>query len=111
MVFTVFLDATKAFDRIEYCQLFHVLLSRKLPPIFIRLLLNMYTGHVTHVLWNGIASDRFSVSNGVKQGGVLCFVCTWMGCWIAYRKKIGCIFGNVYAGALAYADDIVLRGR
>ena len=29
----------------------------------------MYIGHVTRVLWNGIASDRFSVSNGVKQGG------------------------------------------
>ena len=24
------------------------------------------------------------------------------------HSKIGCIFGNVYAGALAYADDIVL---
>jgi len=111
-VFTVFLDATKAFDRIEYCKLFHVLLSRKLPPVFIRLLLNMYTGHVTRVLWNGIASDRFSVSNGVKQGGVLSPVlfCLYMDGLLdrLSHSKIGCIFGNVYAGALAYADDIVL---
>ena len=70
-VYSVFLDATKAFDRIEYCKLFKLLLGRDLPPVFVRLLLNMYTGHVTCVLWNGIFSDRFSVYNGVKQGGVL----------------------------------------
>jgi len=35
-VFNVFLDATKAFDRAEYCKLFKVLISRKLPPVFLR---------------------------------------------------------------------------
>jgi len=49
-VSSVFLDATKAFDRIEYCKLFKALLSRGLPPVFVRLLLNMYTSHVTRVL-------------------------------------------------------------
>jgi len=48
--FTVFLDATEAFDRIEYCKLFQVLLSRKLPPVFIPLLLNMYTSCNTSIM-------------------------------------------------------------
>ena len=111
-VYSVFLDATKAFDRIEYCKLFKILLDRELPPVFVRLLLNMYTGHVTRVLWNGIFSDRFSVYNGVKQGGVLSPVlfCLYIDGLLERlsHSKIGCNFGAVYAGALAYADDIVL---
>ena len=70
-VYSVFLDATKAFDRVNYCKLFDVLVQRKLSPIFLRLLLNMYTSHVTRIMWNGVFSERFLVKNGVKQGGVL----------------------------------------
>ena len=68
-VYCTFLDASKAFDRVEYCKLFRELAHRKLPPIIIRLLLNMYIGHVICVEWNGIRSVPFSVCNGVKQGG------------------------------------------
>jgi len=57
----VFLDATKAFDRVNYCKLFDVLVQRKLSPIFLRLLLNMYTSHVTRIMWNGVFSERFLV--------------------------------------------------
>ena len=42
-----------------------------LPPVSIRLLLNMYTSHVCPVSWNGVCSVPFSVLNGVKQGGVI----------------------------------------
>ena len=41
------------------------------PPIVIRLLLNIYINHTTRITWNGIFSDRFSIKNGVKQGGIL----------------------------------------
>ena len=79
-VYCTLLDATKAFDRVEYCKLFRVLLDRKLPVACIRLLANIYTRRVTRVSWNGVCSNRFLVKNGVKQGGVLSpiFFCLYL---------------------------------
>jgi len=37
IVFCTFLDATKAFDRINYCKLFRLLIDRGLPASIIRL--------------------------------------------------------------------------
>ena len=63
------LDESKAFDRVEYVQLFNNLRERKLCPIVLRLLMNMYLNQCLQVRWNSLVSDRFSISNGVKQGG------------------------------------------
>ena len=44
------LDASKAFDRVNYCKLFAtVLLKRNISPIVLRLLLFMYTHQSLHV--------------------------------------------------------------
>jgi len=52
-----------------------------LPPVVIRILLNMYTNQHVRVLWNGVYFKVFSVVNGVKQGGVISpTVCIWMSC-------------------------------
>ena len=40
-VFRTFLDASKAFDRVNYCKLFRLLLKRGLPTCMIRTLMNM----------------------------------------------------------------------
>ena len=111
-VYCTFLDATKAFDRVEYGKLFNQLMSRGLPPIIIRLLLNMYVGHVTRVEWNGILSQSFSVRNGVKQGGIVSPVlfCVYIDGLLKSLVDlgVGCFIGNIFVGILAYADDIVL---
>ena len=44
------LDATKAFDRVQYCKLFHQLLGRNLPAIILQLLVKLYTCQVTRVV-------------------------------------------------------------
>ena len=41
-VFCTFSDATKAFDRIDYCKLFRLLLKRDLPACILRVLLCFY---------------------------------------------------------------------
>jgi len=48
-VFCVFLDATKAFDRVNYCKLFRLLMERNMPPHVVRVLMNIYTGRQVRV--------------------------------------------------------------
>ena len=69
--FCTFLDAKKAFDRVDYCRLFRELVKRKLPGIYVRLLVNLYTNSIANVSWNVILSENFQVKNGVRQGGIV----------------------------------------
>ena len=50
--------------------------------------------------------------NGVKQGGVFSPVlfCIYLDGLLSRlaESKIGCFIGDVFVGALAYADDIAL---
>ncbi len=41
-VYMLLLDATKAFDRVQYSKLFKLLIKRDICPLIVRLLLNMY---------------------------------------------------------------------
>ena len=70
-VFCTFLDASKAFDRVNYCKLFRLLVQRGLPHCFVRMLINMCTGNQVRVLWASLYSDYYTALNGVKQGGVI----------------------------------------
>ena len=70
-VYICMLDASKAFDRVHYSKLFHLLRKRKMPPTVLRLILDMYTRQHMCTSWNGINSDFFSTQNGVKQGAML----------------------------------------
>ena len=111
-VYTVLLDASKAFDRVHYVKLFRLLLHRDLNPIIIRFLLNLYTNQKLCVQWGNHSSDYYNVSNGVKQGGVLSPVL--FSIYIdelllrLRNANIGCYIGNIFMGALAYADDVAL---
>ncbi len=42
-MYAVFLDASKAFDRVQYYKLFNELVNRNISPLVLRLLLDMYT--------------------------------------------------------------------
>ena len=52
-------------------DLFHILLNRKVPFCIIRLLMDSFERQRARVMWNSHVSDYFSISNGVKQGGVI----------------------------------------
>ena len=64
------------------------------------------------VKWNGIISEPFNVTNGVKQGGVLSLLLfsVYIDDLLVELEKsgIGCYIGNRYYGVLGYADDLVL---
>lgn len=111
-VFCTMLDATKAFDRVQYVKLFNILVDNDMPFVTLRLLLNMYTSHVTQVLWNGLFSSPFLVKNGVKQGGIVSplLFCVYLDGLLKMLKdsKVGCYVGHLCLAAVAYADDIVL---
>lgn len=111
-VYTLLLDASKAFDRVKYCKLFEILLERKMSPITIRLLLQMYTNQQLMVQWGNVESKKFNILNGVKQGGVLSpvlFAVYIDGLLLRLKQSgIGCCMSNKYVGALSFADDITL---
>ena len=111
-VYALFLDASKAFDRLNYIKLFQKLLDKKMCPITIRLLLNKYLNQKIQVKWNGKLSQPFNVSNGVRQGGVLSplFFSIYIDELLLKLKNsgFGCNIGTYYFGALGYADDVVL---
>ena len=70
-VYGTALDATKTFDIIDVCKLFREMIKRKILPLVIRLIMEMYEKQSMAVRWNSEYSDSFGVSNGVKQGGLL----------------------------------------
>ena len=72
----------------------------------------MYANNYVRVAWRGVMSNYFLASNGVKQGGVLSPVlfCLYIDDLLLTLSQsgVGCYVGINFAGALAYADDIVL---
>jgi len=114
-VYCTFLDASKAFDRVAYCQMFRLLIKRRLPAVVIRFLFIMYVNQTTRLMWKGVYSSMFRVMNGGKQGGVASPVmfCVYIDELLSglRDKGVGCWFGKFFVGAIAYADDIVLLAR
>ena len=111
-VYVCALDMSKAFDRVKHCTLFEKLCERKIPNIFIRLLIYMYRHQSAQVRWDSSESDCFSLSNGVKQGAVLSAILYCVYVDDLYRQlrkeKSGCWINGNYYGILGYSDDILL---
>ena len=70
-VYVCFLDASKAFDCVNHWKLFNVMIERKCPAFIIRLLMFWYRNQKLCIKWDSVLSEKFSVTNGIKQGGIL----------------------------------------
>jgi Reverse transcriptase (RNA-dependent DNA polymerase) len=74
--------------------------------------LHIYTGQQIHIPWNGVYSPSFDVKNGVKQGGTISPILFSLYLDEIHntvcKSGIGCYVGTQFAGAMAYADNIVL---
>ena len=66
-VCVLMLDATKAFDRVNYCKLLNELLKHDISLFVLILLVYMYTSQILRVKWGHAVSNYFSVRNGVEK--------------------------------------------
>ena len=106
------LDCSKAFDKIRHDILFKKLYDKGLPPILVRIIMQMYLNSSAQVKWDGSISTTFNMSNGVKQGSVISplFFTLYVDELVQTLEKsgYGCKLGAKYFGILVYADDIFL---
>ena len=106
----VFLDASKAFNKVLHMKLFEELIQRKVPMCFVRLLKHWYKEQTLHIKWVKHLSELFHVTDGVRQEGVLSpylFAIYLDDLSIELNTiKAGCYIGEVLLNALTFADDI-----
>ena len=106
------LDSSKAFDHVEYIKLSRTLRDRKMCPVVLRLIINMYINQRIQVKWNSIVSAKCYISNVVKQGG--CISPTFFSVYfnrlieILRKNNIRCRYGSEFMEVYCYADDLSL---
>ena len=111
-VFAAALDASKTFDRVRHDKLYQILLDRGLPPLVLRLLIDMYERQTSRCRYFDTYSEYYAISNGVRQGGVASPILFLVYMDILYSRLeaagVGCHIGTVFYGMIGYADDILL---
>ena len=111
-IYVCFMDASKAFDRVNHWLLFKKLIDRGMPLIFVRILMEWYTTQKACVRWGSAVSDSFFVTNGVRQGGILSpllFNVYMDGLSSSLSNTpTGCSIGGVMVNHIMYADDLVI---
>ncbi len=111
-VYACYLDAAKAFDKINYWILLDKLLERNIPKCFVRLLMNWFCTQTFFVRWNNAVSSSFKVRNGVRQGGTLSpYLFNVYVDDLSQQlstMKVGCYINGQCMNHLFYADDTVL---
>ena len=80
-IFKIFVDNTKAYDMVNREVLWMVLERRGLPMNLINLIKSKLEGTTAKVKYNGKLSEKFNLSHGLTQGGMLppCLFIFFMG--------------------------------
>jgi exonuclease III len=111
-MFVAYLDASKAFDRVNHSALLVKLEKSGTPVYLLRLISFWYLKQQICVRWGDVTSASFYVNNGVRQGGILSpyLFNMYMNDLSSLLNKAdaGCLCGNKLVGHLMYADDLVL---
>ena len=112
-VLMCFIDASKAFDRINHDKLFNKLRQRGVPKYIVYIILAYWYAHQTmQVKWGNSVSAFFGVGNGVRQGGILSPALFNLYMDDLSRQlracNTGCMIGNSVVNHIMYADDLVI---
>jgi exonuclease III len=111
-VYLCYVDASKAFDRINYWHLYSKLLSRGLPVLIVRLFVYWYSSQTFVIKWCDLYSSPFTSINGLRQGGILSPM--YFNVFVddlshkLLHTNAGCFRNNVCVNHLFYADDTIL---
>jgi hypothetical protein len=86
--------------------------QRNVPSCFINTLACWYSKLFSVVRWNNTFSDKYKVTCGVRQGGVLSpilfniYVDDLIG--LLSTSGYGCHVGRAFYGCIMYADDLLI---
>nr|XP_047127657.1 uncharacterized protein LOC124808550 [Hydra vulgaris] len=109
------LDANKAFDSCNWELLFEKLYyQKKIPLSIVHTILSLYQTGTSNISYLGCTSNKFRLSQGVRQGSILSphlynIYTENLLEKIVSESKVGTSINGVYTGIIAYADDIVLQ--
>ena len=111
-VYSCFLDASKAYDRVNHWALFKKLLKRSISVIIVRILMFWYSKQEICIKWGNETSTCFTITNGVRQGGILSptLFSIYMDdlSFILSESGIGCHIDDLCINHVFYADDLCL---
>ncbi|XDV54494.1 hypothetical protein PO909_022775 [Leuciscus waleckii] len=102
-----FIDASKAFDRVNHYKLFDKMSKRGVSKCIVRILSYWYANQSIAAKWGHCVSAPFGVRNGVRQGGILSPILFNM-----YVDELsvclnscntGCMIGNTLVNHIMYA--------
>ena len=87
-------------------------LKKGLPAVVVRTLITVYEQQYAWVRWGRAKSEMFPIVNGTRQGSVLSptlFAIYMDEILVTLRNLgVGCYVGEVFMGAMGYADDLVM---
>jgi len=106
------IDVSKAFDSMSHHGLFLKLMYRQVPVRLLNILEDWFGKCETCVRWGSTFSDMFSLSRGIRQGGVLSphlfavYIDDLIN--VVENTGVGCRMCSVPTCIILYADDILL---
>ena len=111
-VFTCFLDASKAYDRVNHYTLFKKLLKRSVSIIVVQMLMFWYSKQEVCIRRETEMSSYFNISNRVPQGKILSpsLLAIYMDdlSSLLNTSRIGCLISDVCIIHVFYADHLCL---
>jgi Reverse transcriptase (RNA-dependent DNA polymerase) len=111
-VYVAGLDVSKAFDSVNHFGVFVKLMDVNVPVCVLNTLVTWYSKLSACVRWAGVLSQQFDMHSGVREGSVISplLFSLYINDLIDVLKSegLGCYLGDIYAGCLLFADDILL---